>query len=153
MSPEDAVQGVTLVQQERFCFEIRFGTGGPVWLGDESPPLGQGKGPTPAQLLVAAVSSCLADALYFALHKFNPDLEGALRAEGQAGIGRNPAGRLRVLEIRVALHLPQAAARYAHLDRTLGQFEEFCTVGRSVAQGIPVRMTVVDAAGAVLKAV
>ena len=153
MTPENPAHGVTLTQQEHFCFEIQFGTGGPAWLGDESPPLGQGKGPTPAQLLAAAVSNCLADALYFALRKLNPTLEGALKAQGWAEIGRNPAGRLRVLEIRVMLRLPQEGAKYAHLDRILGQFEEFCTVGRSVAQGIPVRMTVVDAAGDVLKAV
>jgi hypothetical protein len=48
---------------------------------------------------------------------------------------------------------PEGLTKYAHLDRILGQFEEFCTVGRSVAQGIPVRMTVVNTAGVVLKAV
>jgi len=39
----------------------------------------------------------------------------------------------------------------AHLERALGQFEEFCTVGQSVRQGIPVVVEVYDSEGARLK--
>jgi hypothetical protein len=33
----------------------------------------------------------------------------------------------------------------------LGQFEEFCTVSQSVRAGIPIRVQVKDARGAILK--
>lgn len=139
---------VILTQEEGFCFSLRFGETA-TWLGDELPPLGAGRGPTPAQLLVAAVANCLVDALYFALRKFNPDIQGKLVAEGWAQIGRNEARRLRVLSLRVDLKLPDD--HYQHLDRILEQFEEFCTVGSSVAQGIPLQVQVLNAAGRVLK--
>jgi Predicted redox protein, regulator of disulfide bond formation len=141
---------VLLTQEEGFCFSLRFGDE-VVWTGDESPPLGAGRGPTPAQLLAAAVANCMVDALYFALHKFNPDSQGKLAAEGWTEIGRNTIGRLRVLGLRVVLKLPYEAREYRHLERILMQFEEFCTVGRSVAQGIPLQVQVMDAIGQVLK--
>ncbi|NDU86429.1 MAG: OsmC family protein [Ferrovum sp.] len=143
---------VTLKQTQDFCFDIDFGGGIPTWIGDERPPLGGGRGPSPAQLLVAAVSNCMVDALYFAVRKFNLGLSGQLSAQGWAEIGRNDAGRMRVLELRVVLHLSQSANSHLHLDRILAQFEEFCTVGRSVAQGIPLQVTVVDSLGQVVKA-
>ena len=34
-------------------------------VADESPPLGGGAGPTPGQLLVAAVANCMSDSLLF----------------------------------------------------------------------------------------
>ena len=43
------------------------------------------------------------------------------------------------------------AATLAQLDRVLGQFEAFCTVSQSVAQGIPLRVEVFDALGVRLK--
>ena len=58
---------VLLRQQQDFQFEIDFGEGKPRLLGDEGPPLGQGAGPTPVQLLAAAVGNCMADSLLFAL--------------------------------------------------------------------------------------
>ena len=61
---------VLLRQQQDFQFEIDFGEGKPSLLGDEGPPLGQGAGPTPVQLLAAAVGNCMADSLLFALRKF-----------------------------------------------------------------------------------
>jgi hypothetical protein len=37
------------------------------------------------------------------------------------------------------------------LDRALAQFEEFCTVTKSVRQSLPVRVTVIDADGRTLR--
>jgi len=37
------------------------------------------------------------------------------------------------------------------LKRALSQFEEFCTVTQSVRQAIPVRVTVVDSEGKILR--
>lgn len=140
---------VLLRQQQDFQFEIDFGEGKPRLLGDEGPPLGQGAGPTPVQLLAAAVGNCLSDSLLFALRKFKQAPE-PLRCEVQAEVGRNPEGRLRILGIHATITLGVAASALEHLDRALAQFEEFCTVTQSVRQAVPVRVTVIDAAGQTL---
>ena len=44
-----------------------------------------------------------------------------------------------------------SASAIGHLDRILGQFEQFCTVGASVARGIPIKVSVTDGSGALLK--
>ncbi|MFZ5565494.1 MAG: OsmC family protein [Pseudomonadota bacterium] len=141
---------VLLRQQQDFQFEIDFGEGKPPLLGDEGPPLGQGAGPTPVQLLAAAVGNCLSDSLLFALRKFKQAPE-PISCEVTAEIGRNADNRLRVLGLDVALKLGVPAAQLEHLDRVLVQFESFCTVGASVAQGIPLKVTVHDSTGAQLK--
>jgi uncharacterized OsmC-like protein len=141
---------VLLRQQQDFQFEIDFGEDKPRLLGDEGPPLGQGAGPTPVQLLAAAVGNCMADSLLFALRKFKQAPE-PLSCEVTAEIGRNADNRLRVLKLEVALKLGVPAAQLEHLDRVLVQFESFCTVGASVAQGIPLQVTVQDSTGAQLK--
>jgi uncharacterized OsmC-like protein len=141
---------VLLYQQQDYQFEIDFGEGKPRLLGDEGPPLGQGAGPTPVQLLAAAVGNCMADSLLFALRKFKQAPE-PIRCEVTAEIGRNAENRLRVLGLDVALKLGVPAAQLEHLDRVLVQFESFCTVGASVAQGIPLKVTVHDSTGAQLK--
>ena len=141
---------VTLEQQEDFHFAIRFGDAIPVLHADEAPPLGKGAGPTPDQLLAAAVGNCLSDSLLFALRKFKQEPE-PIRTEVEATIGRNAANRLRVQHIGVRITLGVPAAALQHLDRALAQFEEFCTVGESVRQGIPVDVEVYDSAGTRLK--
>lgn len=141
---------VVLRQQQDFQFTIDFGTGQPPLIGDEHPPLGQGQGPTPVQLLAAAVGNCLSDSLLFALRKFKQAPE-PIRCEVTAEIGRNAENRLRVLGLDVVLTLGVPAAGLQHLDRVLEQFEAFCTVGASVAQGIPLHVSVFDASGQQLK--
>ncbi len=135
---------ITLQQKQDYEFSIHFGADKPVWSADENPPLGTGRGPTPVQLLLAAVGSCLSDALLFALRKFKQAPE-PLQTHVQAEMGRNPQGRIRVLGLHVTLKLGVPAAQLQHLDRVLDQFEDFCTVGASVAQGIPLQITVLDA--------
>lgn len=141
---------VVLRQQQDFQFTIDFGTGQPPLIGDEHPPLGRGRGPTPVQLLAAAVGNCLSDSLLFALRKFKQAPE-PIRCEVTAEIGRNAENRLRVLGLDVVLTLGVPAAGLQHLDRVLEQFEAFCTVGASVAQGIPLHVSVFDASGQQLK--
>ncbi len=51
---------------------------------------------------------------------------------------------MRVLQIRAVLTLRVPAASLEHLDRTLEQFETFCTVTQSVGQGIGVVIEVFD---------
>ncbi len=141
---------VVLRQQQDYRFEIDFGPGVPALIGDEKPPLGAGSGPTPVQLLAAAVGNCLSDSLLFALRKFKQAPE-PIACEVTAEIGRNAENRLRVQGFDVRLQLGVAAATLQHLDRVLEQFEAFCTVASSVSQAIPVRVAVFDAAGQRLK--
>lgn len=141
---------VKLKQEKDFRFAIDFEGGIPVLYGDETPPLGGGTGPNPAQLLAAAVGNCMSDSLLFAIRKFKQHPE-PIRAEVIATIDRNAENRLRVLDIIVKLTLGVAANGLDHLDRALEQFEEFCTVGQSVRQGIPTTVEVYDSGGARLK--
>lgn len=141
---------VTLARRQGYQFEMDFGLGTPTLMSDEPPPLGQGQGPTPSQLLLAAVANCLCASLTFALAKFKQDA-GALRASAHATVGRNEANRLRIQRIDVEIVLDRPAASFEHMDRVLSQFEDFCTVSMSVRQGIPIEVRVRDADGQVLK--
>lgn len=141
---------VVLRQEQEFRFAISFGEHIPVLHSDEAPPLGAGTGPTPVQLLAAAVGNCLSDSLYFALRKFKQDAQG-ITTQVTYSVGRNAEGRLRVLKMNVEVRLGAPAATIEHLDRVLSQFEGFCTVAQSVGQGIPIEVAVFDGAGAKVK--
>lgn len=141
---------VQLRQQQDYQFQIHFGEGVPVLTADEPAPLGQGVGPSPMQLLAAAVGNCLADSLLFALRKYKQAPE-PIQCEVTAEEGRNAEGRLRVLAIKAVLTLGVPASSLAHLDRVLDQFETFCTVTQSVRLGIPVTVEVWDSSGQKLK--
>jgi uncharacterized OsmC-like protein len=148
MSTENTT--VTLTRQSGYRFLVDFGERLPQLLADEPAPLGEGSGPAPNHLLLAAVANCLGASLLFALQKFKQD-PGELKATAVAELGRNEARRLRLQGIRVQLELGRPAADLEHLDRVLSQFEEFCTVSMSVRQGIDIRVTVQDSTGAVIK--
>ena len=141
---------VQLQQKQDYQFDIHFGPGIPVVMGDEPAPLGAGQGPSPVQLLAAAVGNCLSDSLLFALRKFKQKPE-PMRCDVHAEVGRNAEGRLRVLEIKALLTLGVPASSLEHLERVLGQFESYCTVTQSVGQGIAISVEVVDALGVRLK--
>ena len=141
---------VQLQQKQDYQFDIHFGGDAPDIMGDEPAPLGKGLGPSPVQLLAAAVGNCLCDSLLFALRKFKQSPE-PIGCDVQADVGRNADGRLRVLAMRAVLTLGVPAASLAHLDRVLGQFESYCTVTQSVGQGIAISVEVVDALGVRLK--
>ena len=141
---------VMLQQQRDYQFQIDFGAPVPTLLGDEPPPLGQSAGPSPMQLLCAAVGNCLSDSLLFALRKFkqNPD---PLRCTVTADVGRNADNRLRVLNMQATLQLGAPSTQLEHLDRVLSSFEAYCTVTQSVGQGFPIQVQVLDVDGSVLK--
>jgi len=141
---------VELTQQHDYRFDTQFGDGIPLLTADEPAPMGSGQGPTPVQLLCAAVGNCLSNSLLFALRKFKQQPE-PLRCTVEAEVGRNAEGRVRVLQINASLHLGVPAASLEHLDRVLAQFEDFCTVTQSVRQGIPVALQVWDSEGVQLK--
>lgn len=141
---------VELRQKSKYQFDIDFSEGMPKLMTDEPAPLGEGKGPSPVQLLAAAVGNCLSDSLYFALAKFKQSPE-PIHTVVHAEVGRNADGRMRVLKIEAKLHLGVEAHRLEHLDRVLEQFEAFCTVTQSVGQCIPVHTRVLDSTGLILK--
>jgi uncharacterized OsmC-like protein len=141
---------VQLQQLQDYRFEVDFGPGMPRLTADEPVPLGSGLGPSPVQLLCAAVGNCLSDSLLFALRKFKQAPE-PLRCTVEAEVGRNAEGRVRVLRMTATLQLGVAAASLEHLQRVLDTFESYCTVTQSVGQGIPVTLKLLDADGVVLK--
>jgi uncharacterized OsmC-like protein len=141
---------VTLKQVKDYQFDIHYAPDQPAILSDEPPPLGEGAGPSPSHLLLAAVGNCMSSSLYFALTKFKLDPKG-LTTTATGEIGRNAAGRLRVLSITVDIRMGAVAQGMERLDRVLMQFEQFCTVGESVRQGIPITVSVFDGTGQKLK--
>jgi uncharacterized OsmC-like protein len=146
---ETSIQ-VTLTQRHDYRFEVQFGGEAPVLTTDEPAPLGTGLGPSPVQLLAAAVGNCLSDSLLFALRKFRQAPE-PIGCTVQAGIGRNADKRLRVQSITAVLTLGVPAGQLEHLDRVLETFEQYCTVTQSVGQGIAIQTQVFDATGVRLK--
>lgn len=141
---------VTITQQGAYRFLVDFGQGMPPLQVDEPVPLGGGEGPSPDQLLLAAVTNCLSASLLFALLKYKQDA-GGITTTGTARIERDENKRLRVKEIAVTIRLGNDGARIAQVDRILAQFEAFCTVTESVRHGIPVAVTVEDGKGVRLK--
>ena len=141
---------VTLQQQADYRFAICFDEAMPILVGDEPAPLGTGLGPSPVQMLCAAVGNCLSDSLLFAFRKFKqtPD---PIHCTVSATVGRNGQGRIRVLRMNAKLQLGVSATEIDHTERVITQFEEFCTVTQSVGQGIPIHTRVVDAVGTLLK--
>ncbi len=146
----EARETVRLTQRHDYQFDNQFGGAVPALLSDEPPPLGQGAGPSPVQLLCSAVGNCLAASLLFALRKYKED-PGPLACEVEAETGRNADKRLRVLGLTARLTLGVPGDSLDHLDRALASFEDFCTVTGSVRAGIPVTVQVFDAHGAQLK--
>lgn len=146
----EPVTTIHLEQQQDYRFRVRFDSGVDAITADEPAPLGGGQGPSPVELLAAAVGNCLSDSLLFSLRKFKQSPE-PLSATVQAEVGRNAEGRLRVLAMTARLTLGVPAASLQHLDRVLAQFEQFCTVTQSVGQGIAITVEVFDAAGNRLK--
>ncbi|MGV0961961.1 MAG: OsmC family protein [Limnohabitans sp.] len=141
---------VSLHQQHDYRFDIVFGGDVPIVTSDEPAPLGTGLGPSPVQLLSAAVGNCLSDSLLFALRKFKQAPE-PIHCQIRSEVGRNADNRLRVLRIDAVLTLGVPGERLAHLDRVLDTFETYCTVTQSVALGIPVTIRVLDSQGKTLK--
>ena len=130
-----------------YKFEVDFGEFGQI-ISDEPQPLGQGQGPNPSRLLAASVANCLAASLMFAIRKFNEE-PGAVKAQVQGTMQRQQ-GRWRIGQLQVQLNLGNEVANIPHLERALGQFEDFCVVTQSVRQGIDVQVKVCDASGKLL---
>jgi uncharacterized OsmC-like protein len=141
---------VLLRQARDYQFDIDFGNDLPPLRADEPPPLGQGSGPSPAQLLASAVGDCLCASMLFAWRKFRQD-PGLISCQMQAETGRNADKRLRVLAITARLTLGVPARTLEFRERVLGSFESYCTVTQSINAAIPVHVEVFDAEGEKMK--
>ena len=140
---------VILHQQDGYAFRIEFGEGIEDLLSDEPAPLGEGRGPNPSRLLLAAIANCLAASLTFALRKFG-NQPGPITARISSEMARNEAGRWRIPRARVEITLAEHPGVHKQFDRILAQFEEFCIVTQSVRDGIDVEVEVRDVDGHVL---
>ncbi|HZH42836.1 MAG TPA: OsmC family protein [Lysobacter sp.] len=141
---------LSLEQEGDYAFRVSFHERAlaPL-LTDEAPPLGDGRGPSPALLLLTSIANCLAASLLFALRKYR-NTPGVLRAEVVATPIRNAEGRWRIPSATVELQLADGGEAYTQLERILEQFEQFCVVTQSVRDGIDVAVNVRDAHGRVL---
>ena len=137
---------VTVTQKQDYQFLVEFGDGMHGLLADEPAPLGKGEGPAPTHMLLAAVANCLSASLFFSLQKFKQDA-GGITTKATCIVDRNESNRLRIQQIDVEIQLGKETAKLTHLDRVLGQFEDFCTVTQSVQAGIPVKISVKDSNG------
>ncbi|AOK21060.1 peroxiredoxin [Burkholderia cepacia] len=141
---------VDVAQRERFHFEVRFtGTDLPVMLTDEPPPLGEGRGPNPIRLLAAAVATCLAASLLFALEKQHVDPQ-PIAAHIDVDMVQNETGRVRVGSMAVQLTIGRTWADLAAATRVLDQFDAYCVLTESLREGIPVSVDLCDVSGAAL---
>ncbi|CAO4140205.1 Peroxiredoxin [Methylorubrum thiocyanatum] len=141
---------ITIRQIEAYAFRIEFGEAFVPLLTDEPEPIGGGTGPSPEQVLIAAVSNCLCASLAFALGKYRQE-GGGVSAEAIGRVARNAEGRLRLVGIEVDIALGASAEAMDRIDRVLAQFEQFCTVSESVKAGVPVAVAVRDGRGNRLK--
>lgn len=141
---------VGLLQQQDYRFEVSFGAGIAALLADESPPLGGCAGPSPVQLLAAAVGNCLGASLTFALRKFK-ERPAPLQCNVAVDVGRNAQGRLRVRSMDARLTLGEPAKSLPHLTRALAQFADFCTVTQSLREAVAVSVRVFDSQGVQLQ--
>lgn len=141
---------IRLRHVDGYRFVVDFGSSLEKLAVDEAPPIGDGTGPFPEQLLLAGVANCLLASMVFALGKFRQNARG-VSAEARCEIGRNAEGRLRVNTIEVSILLGAKAAEMERIDRVIEQFERFCTVSESVKRGVPVSVAVRDGAGRRLK--
>ena len=131
-----------LTQEAGYRFRVRFDREGlPDLITDESPPIGEGKGPNPSRLLATAVGNCLAASLLFCLGKARLSVDG-LEAEVLTEFTRNEAGRLRIGGIKVRLLPKWTEETAAKAQRCLQIYEDFCVVTQAVRHGVPVEVQV-----------
>jgi uncharacterized OsmC-like protein len=125
-----------------YRFDVDFGQEGvPLLQTDEGAPLGEGAGPNPARLLAASVANCMSASLKFCLDRSRVELLD-LRVHVDGSIQRNEKGRFRVTSLQVRLEPSVSAEDRERMGRCLEVFEDFCIVGQSVRQGIPIGVEV-----------
>jgi organic hydroperoxide reductase OsmC/OhrA len=140
---------IKVTRQSDYKFLVDFGSTSSV-IADEPPPLGTAIGPSPSQLLAAAVANCMLMSFLFVCQKFKQD-PGQLTATAYCELVKNQDNRERVANIVVGITLGVSAEAIAHFDRIASTFEDYCTVTQSVRDGVPVRLTMSGPDGQVLR--
>lgn len=141
---------IELQQQEGFQINVHFD-----WkraadvLMDEPPPLGEQAGPNASRMLAAAAGNCLSASLLYCLFKEEPP-DGCLRTEVTCIMVRNEKKRLRIGGMEVRLIVTEAVSGNPRFARCKDLFEDFCVVSASIRQGIPIKVSVLDADGSLL---
>lgn len=132
-----------VIQEDRFRFRVEVGGPDGIHIPvAEGPPLGaEGDGPSPSELLGAAVGGCLSASLLFCLDKAKIPVDG-IRTSVHGKLGRNEEGRLRIVGLEVELSLDTPAEDPQQVERCVDIFEKYCTVTESVRAGIPVSAAV-----------
>ena len=140
MPEAEAPPIVELAQVERYEFRVRYPghAYGPTTV-DEPGPIGRDAGPDPVHALAAAIGHCLSSTLVSTLERahipFRP-VETTVRAE----VGRNAAGRRRVLALAVEIATaPLEENDRERFEHCVTIFEDYCTVSGAVRQGVPIR--------------
>lgn len=108
---------------------------------DETPPIGQGTGPSPTRMLATAVGHCLASSALFCLRKAHINVT-SMSASVRGEMTRTEEGRLRVGRLTVELHPVVAQEDVSRMQRCLEIFEDFCVVTGAVRQGFPIDVSV-----------
>lgn len=145
---DDQTFSVDLRLRQNFQLDVDFGDAADTELRvDEPPPLGDGAGPNAARLLAAAVGGCMSASLLYCLRRAHLQPTG-LHARVEGTLVRNERGRVRVGGLRVVLEPEGSAEEIGRMARCRELFEEFCVVGQSVRQGIPVEVEVTPLARA-----
>ena len=133
---------VSLELDHGYEFAIDFELDGvPKLHTDEPAPLGEGNGPNPARLLAAAVGNCMSASLKFCLARAHIEVHD-MKTRVEGTIVRNERGRLRIGSMRVVLEPVVPADQIERMTRCMEMFEDFCIVGQSVRQGIPIEVEV-----------
>ncbi|AGN26172.1 OsmC family protein [Candidatus Methanomassiliicoccus intestinalis] len=127
---------VVISREEGYRFRISFSSNKIEDIHmDEPEPLGTGNFPNAGKLLAAAVGNCLCASLTFCLEKSRLDCSN-ICAEVMTHAERNDDNKIRITGIDV--HIVHGIDDCPKLRHCLDVFEDYCTVSRSVAEGIKV---------------
>ena len=144
---EERVHHVTIRLARGYEFVAEFNDlpNAPSILFDEPEPLGSSRAPTAAAVLGAAIGNCLAASLTYCLRRARIDVQD-MTARVTTRVAKNDRGRFRVRDVEVELTPVLGDATATPLDRCEGLFEDFCIVTASVQHGIPVHVSLKEAA-------
>ncbi len=138
---------IELAHLENYEFNVKFDLQGVEdLLVDETPPVGEGKGPNPSRMIAVAAANCLSASLLFCLFKNDPPAAG-LNTSVTCNMIRNDKGRMRIGNLQVRLTVTDELEQAVKMKRCLELFEDFCVATASLREGFPVDVEVVTKGG------
>ena len=128
----------TMELQDGYRFLVHFDQEGvPPLLMDESPPVGEGGGPSPSRILSAAIGNCLSASALFCLRKARIPVKG-MRTSVETRLARTETKRLRIGGVTVRIEVEVAPEDRERMARCVSMYEDFCVVTQSVRNGVAV---------------